>query len=199
MRRWLRPPPDPAGHFRKDQAKARRIRWIKIGMIFAGNILPIPGLGGRVIDAEHRSPLFRITLWQEADRHRLVVPGQVRGPSRDGPVLDSGAGVVVGPVDHFGPDGLAEQLEDAAGAGIVIPAVRRVDLQHLGARRCRRHHRRRDRASCKGRAHAPGISRRSRPAASSGRPTPSGGRRSSCRGSSSPRAESLPRSRRPCS
>jgi hypothetical protein len=30
-------------------------------MMFDGNIIPISGLGGRVIDAENRSPLFRIT------------------------------------------------------------------------------------------------------------------------------------------
>jgi len=29
--------------------------------MFDGNIIPISGLGGRVIDAENRSPLFRIT------------------------------------------------------------------------------------------------------------------------------------------
>jgi len=30
--------------------------------MFAENIIPISGLGGRVIDAENRIPLFRITL-----------------------------------------------------------------------------------------------------------------------------------------
>jgi len=31
-------------------------------MMFAGNIILISSLGGRVIDAENRSPLFLITL-----------------------------------------------------------------------------------------------------------------------------------------
>ncbi|OYX17480.1 MAG: hypothetical protein B7Z04_14775 [Rhodobacterales bacterium 32-66-9] len=33
----------------------------KFGMMFDGNIIPISLLGGRVIDAKNRSPLFRIT------------------------------------------------------------------------------------------------------------------------------------------
>ena len=37
------------------------MRWIE--MIFDGNIIPISVPGGRVIDAENRSPLFLITLY----------------------------------------------------------------------------------------------------------------------------------------